>query len=229
MQTCKYTLLYVEDEKEVRQNYVQYLERYFDHVYEAGDTQKAWQIYKKNRPDILIVDINLPGQSGMDFLREIRKSDHTIKTIMLTAKSDVQTLLAATELKLTKYLIKPVSRGDLKEAIALVKEELENFSVQTNKIIKLKESYAWDNENKILSCSGEEKSLTKKEMELLTLLVSNTNKIFSAEEIIFELWYDADEPKNDTLKTLIKNLRRKLPEDSIKNIFGVGYKLELKL
>ena len=69
--------------------------------------------------------------------------------------------------------------------------------------------------------------MTKKEIELLTLLFSNTNKVFSSEDIIFELWYDMEESKNDSLKTLIKTLRKKLPKGSIKNIFGVGYKLEI--
>lgn len=222
-----YDLLYVEDEKEVRSNYVEYLERYFHHVYEASNAEEALNIYKSERPEILIVDIDLPGKSGIDFLREIRQNDHTTKAIMLTAKSDVKTLLNATELKLTRYLVKPVSRGDLQEAIALAKEELKNYTVQTNSIVQMKESYYWDNENQKLFQENKEQTLTKKEIELLNLLLSNPNKTFSIDDIIFELWYDADESKTDSLKTLVKNLRRKLPKDSVKNIFGVGYRFVL--
>ena len=222
-----YDLLYVEDEREVRRNYVDYLERFFKNVYEAEDAIQAMSLYKTKRPSILIIDINLPGKSGIDFLKEIRKTDHTTKAIMLTANSDVETLLSATELKLTKYLIKPVSRSDLKEAISLAQEEILNYSILPNKIIKMKESFSWDQENKKLLHHNEEKVLTKKEIQFLTLLFSNTKKIFSTNDIIFELWYDMEESKNDSLKTLIKTLRKKLPKGSIKNIFGVGYKLEI--
>lgn len=222
-----YDLLYVEDEKEVRKNYIEYLGRFFNHIYEASTAEEAYKIYEKKRPSILVVDINLPGMSGIEFMQKIRKNDHTTKAIMLTANSDVETLLSATELKLTKYLVKPVSREDLKNALHLVLEEIRDYTTIPNKIIKLKESFYWDQENKKLLRETRECSLSKKEIELLSLLCSNVNRIFSVDDIVFELWYDAEESKNDALKTLIKNLRKKLPKDTIKNVFGFGYKITL--
>lgn len=222
-----YDLLYVEDEREVRRNYVEYLERFFHHVYEASNANEALEIYKSKKPQILIIDINLPGRSGIEFLREIRRSDFTTKAIMLTANSELETLLSATELKLTKYLVKPVSRSDLREAIALAEEELMSYTVVPNRIIRMKDSFYWDQEQRKLLSQNEEFSLSKKEIALLTLLFSNINKIFSTDDIIYELWYDTDEPKNAALKTLIKNLRKKLPKGTIKNVFGVGYKIEV--
>ena len=222
-----YKLLYLEDEHEVRKNYSEYLSRYFHTIYEADNAKDALKIYQKKAPDILIIDIHLPGISGLEFLKTIRESDHTTKAIMLTAHSDVETLLKSTELKLTKYLVKPVSRADLKDALFLAEEEIENYTIQANKIIKMKDNYYWDQENKKLLSQKQEQILTNKEIELLTLLISNTNKTFSHEDIIYELWYDAEEPKESALKTLIKGLRKKLPEGSIKNTFGVGYKLEV--
>ena len=222
-----YNLLYIEDEREVRRNYVDYLERFFKNIYEASNAEDALEIYKSKKPDILIIDINLPGKSGIDFLRELRKNDHTTKAIMLTANSDIQTLLNATELKLTKYLIKPVSRSDLREAISLAEEELLNYTILSNKIIKIKDSFCWDQENRKLFSIEEELFLTKKEIELLTLLFSNITKVFSIEDIILELWYHSDEDRRASLKTLIKSLRKKLPKDTIKNIFGVGYTIEV--
>ena len=65
-------LLYVEDETEVRRNYVEYLERFFETVYEAKDAVDALQIYKRKHPTILIIDINLPGMSGIEFLQKIK-------------------------------------------------------------------------------------------------------------------------------------------------------------
>jgi two-component system, OmpR family, response regulator VanR len=222
-----FDLLYVEDETEVRSDYVAYLERFFRNVYEAADANKALEIYTQKKPSVLLIDINLPGKSGIEFLREVRKHDQTTKAIMLTANSDVVTLLNATELKLTKYLVKPVSRADLKEAIALAHEELANYTVVANKIIKMKDSFFWDKKKQTLLQGNEQQHLTKKERELLTLLFSDINKIFSVDDIMYELWYDSDVLGDNALKTLIKGLRKKLPEGSIKNIFGVGYKIEI--
>ena len=221
-----YDLLYVEDESDVRRNYAEYLKRFFRNVYEAGSAEEALKIYKKKKPSILIIDINLPQKSGIDFLQEVRKSDHTTKAIMLTANSEVQTLLNASELKLTKYLVKPISRNNLKDAIALAIQEIQDFTTMSNKIIQLKDSFYWDSENKKLLQQDKEHTLTKKEIELLSLLFSNINRTFSVDDIVFELWYDAEESKVDALKTLIKGLRKKLPEGTIKNIFGVGYRIE---
>ena len=222
-----YDLLYVEDENITRKNYVEYLEIYFQRVYQASNAEEAYRLYKSKRPSILILDINLPKQSGLELLRQIRESDHSVKAIMLTARSDVSSLMDATELKLTKYLVKPVSRDELLGALRLAMEEIMSFITISKKIIQLKESYSWDNENKILLHKNEEQRLTKKEIEFLALLFSNTVKIFSKDEIIYELWYDSDTPKEDSLKTIVKGLRRKLPKDTIKNIFSIGYTIEV--
>lgn len=222
-----YDLLYVEDEIEVRPHYVTYLQRFFRHVYETGDAEEAFKIYQSKKPSILIIDINLPGKSGIEFLQEIRKSDQTVKAIMLTANSDVQTLLNATELKLTKYLVKPISRDELKAAIALAEEELSNYTIVANKVVKMKESFSWDKKKQMLFQGNESQHLTKKERELLTFLFSDTNRIFGVDEIMYELWYDSDVFGDNALKSLIKGLRKKLPQGSIKNIFGIGYKIEL--
>ena len=61
----------------------------------------------------------------------------------------------------------------------------------------------------------------------MSLLFSNTKQTFTVNDITFELWYDTEEPKGNAIKTIIKDLRRKLPEGTIKNVFGVGYEIEL--
>ncbi|MFT7859728.1 MAG: response regulator transcription factor [Sulfurimonas sp.] len=222
-----YDLLYVEDEIEVRRHYVAYLQRFFCTVYEASDAEEALKIYKSKKPAILIIDINLPGKNGIELLQEIRKNDQETKAIMLTANSDVQTLLDATELKLTKYLVKPISRDELQDAITLAKEELSNYTVVPNKIVKMKDSFYWNKETQMLFQGDKQLRLTKKERDLLILLFSDINRVFSVEEIIYELWIDSEVTGDNALKTLIKGLRKKLPKGSIKNIFGVGYKIEI--
>ena len=93
-----YSVLYIEDEKDIRANYVNYLDRHFEKVYEAADGEEGYEKYKKNRPDIMIVDINLPKLNGLELVRRIRENNHSTKVIMLTAHSETKSLLEATEL-----------------------------------------------------------------------------------------------------------------------------------
>jgi DNA-binding response OmpR family regulator len=227
MEQYKYSVLFIEDEEDIRKNYVAYLKRYFSNVYEVGNAKDAYKVYKDKKPSILIVDINLPGESGIDFLKKVREHDHTTKAIMLTAMSDVETLLEVSDLKLSKYLVKPISRNELQEALEFAIDEIQNFTVYANDIVILKESFTWDKKAKKLFQNNIEQALTKKEVALLNLLCNNLNQTIQTEDIIFELWYDVDMSKLGSLKTIIKKLRKKLPEHTIKNVFGIGYTIKL--
>jgi DNA-binding response OmpR family regulator len=223
----KYSILYIEDDVALRENYVAYLKRFYETVYEAANAEDAYEIYKTKKPNILIIDIQLPGKSGIEFLREIRKFDHSIKAIMLTAMSDVTTLVDATELKLTKYLVKPISRGELKDTLEMAVKEIINYTTYANRVVHIKNSLYWDQDKEKLISEGKEIFLTRKERELLALLFFNLNNIVKSEDIIYELWYDYDSTKISSLKTLVKTLRKKLPENLIKNVFGIGYRIEV--
>ncbi len=222
-----YTILFVEDEIEIRKNYVTYLTMFFKEVYEASDGEEAYKIYEEKKPDILVLDINIPKLSGLELLKKIRQDDTRTKAIMLTAHSDTKLLLEAVELKLTKYLIKPISRKELKDSLTLVILELDEYLDKPNEVLELKDEYFWDYDLKELSTKYEVISLTKKEKKVLSIFAINLHKTLSSDEIIYEVWSEYNEGNLNTLKTLIKNLRRKLPKNSIKNIFGVGYKLDI--
>jgi len=223
----EYSLLYVEDDKAVRENYVNYLKRFYQIIYEASNAEDAYQIFKNKKPDILVIDINLPGKSGIEFLRDVRSFDHSVKAIMLTAMSDVETLMSASELKLTKYLVKPISRDELKDALGIAVQEIVNYTTYANRIIHIQDELYWDRDKEKLIAEGHEIFLTRKERELLVLLFANVNSVVSSEDIIYELWYDYDSSKMTSLKTLVKTLRKKLPQNFVKNVFGIGYKVEV--
>jgi len=224
-----YSILYIEDEKDIRANYVNYLDRHFETVFEAADGEEGYEKYVKNKPDIMIVDINLPKLNGLDLVRRIREEDHSIKVIMLTAHSETKYLLEATELKLTKYLVKPVNRSELKDALNLVIDELSSFETTSKKTVILTDGFYWDIQREELLNNNLPAVLTNKERSILALLFSSINTTFRYDDIIINVWYedDYDRDKLDALKTIIKNLRKKLPNDTIKNVFGIGYKIEI--
>ena len=222
-----YSVLFIEDEKEIRQNYVTYLKKHFSDVYEAEDGERAYEIYKSKKPQIMIIDINIPKLNGLELLKKIREHDYTTKAIMLTAHTDLNFLLEATGLGLTKYLVKPVTRLELKEALNIAIDELNKFEVSSKRILVLKDGYSWNYDTLELS-NKESVILTDKERQILSLLFSNTNITYSYDDIIEDVWHSYDDDKIGALKTIIKNLRKKLPTETIKNVFGVGYKIDLK-
>jgi DNA-binding response OmpR family regulator len=222
-----YNILFIEDEVTIRENYVRFLQRYFQNVYEANDGEEALSIYNKEKIDIMIIDINLPKLNGIDFLKIVRKNDHTVKAIMLTANSDVDTLLSAIDLKLSQYLVKPITRDELKTALNKAIGEISKFNIHNKHLLTLNNSLTWNYDNNELVLDGVTVALTHKETKVLSILCSNPNKTFTYDDIIFDVWYEDEDNKTDALKTIIKNLRKKLPENTIKNVFGIGYKVEV--
>ncbi len=226
MQKYPFSILYVEDEESIRENYMLYLSNYYENVYGAANGEEAYEIYLKVKPQIMIIDINLPKMSGIELLAKIRKNDHTTRVIMLTAYTKVNILLEATALKLTKYLVKPIKRVALKESLELALDELTKFETTNKQQIYLKEDFLFNITDKELSKYGKVIELTNKELKLLSLLLLKQNKVCSYDELIYEIWDDDFSDKNASLRTIIKTIRKKLPKDCIKNISTLGYKIE---
>ena len=223
-----YKILFVEDEKEIRDKYIEYLNIYYDEVYEACDGEEAYQIYKTIKPDIMIVDIHMPKLNGIELLKKIREEDRTTKAIVLTAHTDINIMLDAVGLQLTEYLVKPVNRKDLKMALNKVVLELSQFRVVPINKILLDEDCYWNSDEEELIYSNESILLTNKEKKVLLYFLSKLGRTFTSNELIMHVWDNYDEGNNNTLKQIIRTLRLKLPADIIENVFGVGYRLIAK-
>lgn len=217
-----YKILVVEDEEVARENFVIYLKMFYDHVYEACDGEEALKIYKEISPDIMLVDINIPKINGLDVIKEIRKKDLNVKIVVLTAHTDAAFLMEAVALKLTKYLFKPVNRKDLKDALDKCASEMKNFTITSNVIINFEEEYSYNLDLKELRKHNEIINITYKEQLFLELLVKNNNRLFTYEEILVAMYDDATQ---ESLKNIVKRLRKKLPKDTIINVPTQGYKI----
>jgi len=222
------SILFIEDDKVIRENYLAFLKQKFEKVYEAEDGLNAYQIYLEKKPDILIIDIDLPKLNGLELLKKIREKDLSTKAIMFTGNTDTSFLLQAAELKLTKYLVKPVSKNELKDALNLVKDEMRNFQVLSKETLILKDNYSWNYTNRELFLNNQIINLTKTEVEILNKLFKNTSSTTSYDELLIDIWETFDASKVDLVKTAIKKLRKKLPCETIVNIYGQGYKVNVK-
>lgn len=220
-----YTVLFIEDEENIRKNYVEYLGGYFKEVYEASSAEEALIIYKEKKPDLMIVDIHLPEQNGIDFIKDIRKYDVVTKIIILTAHADPSFLLESIPLKLTTYLIKPINRKELKDSLNLAIKEIESFTILSNKRIILQEEYSWDSECKELYHCNTIVTLTFMEKKFLELLLCGKSRVFSYDEIFDYVWGYEEIGTTSGLKNLVTRLRKKLPENMITNLSNEGYKI----
>ena len=216
-------ILYVEDDEIARENGVEYLENFFETIYEASDAIIALQLYEKYKPDIIITDIQMPKLNGLEFVKRIRQKDKKTQIIIITAFCDREYLLKAIELQLVKYLVKPVREKEFEEALLLCIDSLKEDS---SNIVKLDESAYFDLFNKNLVINDEVVKLRAKEILFLELLIKNKNRYVTYEEIENFVWFDSVMSK-DALKTLVKNIKTKIPKDKILNLTNSGYKIDI--
>lgn len=216
-------ILYVEDDEIARENGIEYLENFFEHIYEASDAIIALQLYEKYKPDIIITDIQMPKLNGLEFVKRIRQKDKKTQIIIITAFCDKDYLLKAIELGLVKYLIKPVKEKEFEEALFLCVNSLQE---DISNIVKLENNSYFDIFNKNLVINEEIVKLRTKEILFLELLIKNKNRYVSYEEIENYVW-DESVMTKDALKTLVKNLKTKLPKDLILNLTNSGYKIDV--
>ncbi len=223
-----YSILFAEDEEEIRKNYVDYLRKYYENVYEAKDGVEAYSLYLEKRPNILILDIDMPHMNGLELLEKIREKDHNVKSLMLTAYTSKEFLLKAAQLKLIDYLVKPIKRARLKDALQKAIDEIESYEVVSKKTLILGDGYSWDIEKSKLLLHNTTVELTTIEIKMLELFFTNTNVNLTYDNIIIDIWDTFDTDKTNALRTSIKKLRKKLPKDLIQNIYGFGYRVELE-
>mgnify|MGYP005992636719 CR=1 FL=1 len=217
-------ILYIEDEETIRINIKKTLELFSENIFDVENISKAKDILSKNRIDIIISDINLPDTSGIEFIKELRKTDKTIPVILLSAYTDREYLLEATKLKLVDYLTKPIDFRNLNNALQKCVEEILDNS---RYMITFKNNIQYNvSHNYLIDNNKEEIHLTNKELDLLNFLIKNNNRICSADELKSAIWDDYLEATDSALKNLLNKLRKKIGKESIINISGVGYKLE---
>jgi len=218
----KNSILYVEDEPQIQRNIAEYLETYFEKVYLASDGKEGLEMHDKYNPDVLLLDINLPLMDGLSLAKEVREKNNNVKIVIMSAYSEREKLLLATELKLTKYLIKPVANIEFKKTMKLLAKELQ---LNASYFIDLNDNYLWDKEREVLLYNGDVIKFREKEYRFFKLLLENRGQRVSYAEIISEVWSNETEVSLDAIKNQASKMRKKLPKDLIKSVYGLGYVL----
>ena len=223
----RYRILIVEDEPISLEMLSKTLKEDYN-VLTADNGKKGFELYKKFNPHIIISDLNMPIMNGIELIQKIRELDQNSKIIITTFKDDVQTLLQATELKLFKYLIKPIDFTTLKNIIEESIEELNRFNTVELNIINISPTLIWKTSEFELFSNNQIVKLTPKEKKVLNLFLQKPNQVFTYNEIIYEVWEKNNEAGDrKTLKTMITGLRKKIKDVEINNVYGYGYNVVL--
>lgn len=212
-------ILLLEDEKNIREVLVEYLKVSGATTFEAEDGNKAVEILKSEDIDLAVLDIMVPGMSGIEVLSFIRDNPKTknIGVIMLTALDDIGTQVSAFNKFADEYLVKPVSPIILIKRIETLLRRIKPNVLITHEFIMDEESYT-------VYVDEEEIPFTLSEFLILQMLYENKNKVLSREQLIMGA-FNEDYIGNDRIiDAHIKNIRKKLRKDYIKTVIGIGYK-----
>lgn len=220
------SILYVEDDIDTQKEMTKVLSQLSKSVFVATSGIEALEIYKEQKPQIIISDIAMPNLNGIEFIKKIREENKTIPIVLLTAYDDKDYLLPAANLNIQSYIIKPISTSKLKEVLY---NSIEYLNLNSNIYLNISDEFKYDkNNSSIIDKNNEKIKLNKKETKLINLLIENQNRVVSYSEIEQHVWFEYDEVMTSmALRTVIKNLRKKIPSKFIKNISGQGYKLEI--
>ena len=216
------SVLYAEDEDNIRLHIADTLKYYVKEVIEARNGEEAYTLYQEKKPDIILSDILMPVMDGIKFVEMIRKEDEIIPIILITAHTEKNYLLSAVRLHLEEYLIKPIN---LDKILTLLIKCLDKVAHKHDLSFRLPAGYHYAVDKKILTYHDQTIKLSKKEIKFFEVLLHNHHRVVTYEELQEYVWGD-DFMTDNALRAVVLNLRRKLPDNLITNLSGVGYKLE---
>ena len=227
----KTKILLVDDDPNIRQLVDLYLEKEGFEVTMADRGDDALQQFKASPPNLILLDIMLPGMDGWQVCREVRKVSN-IPIIMLTAKDETFDKVLGLELGADDYISKPF---DMKELVARIKAVLRRFQQPENQDEKelVFPGLTINISQYTVSYMGRELEMPPKELELLHFLASHPNRVFTREQLLEQVWGYDYYGDSRTVDVHVKRLREKLTDGEklgwqIKTVWGVGYKFEVK-
>jgi len=220
-------ILIVEDERSLSDAICEGLRDNFFAVDQAFDGREALSNVEVEKAyDLIVLDIMIPKIDGVALLKELRKRNYKMPVLMLTAKSSIDDKLETFGLGADDYLTKPF---DFRELLARVHALLRREKDAKTTIIQIDDLIINTSTNAV-SIGNTVLELTKKEHQILVYLALNRGRVVTKEELENHLWDENASLWSDTLRTHIKNLRRKVnkrrPSELIRTIKGVGYEID---
>ena len=228
----KKKILIVDDDANIAELISLYLTKECFQCEIAEDGETALKLHDSFQPDLMLLDIMLPGIDGYDVCREIRKN-HSTPIIMLSAKGEVFDKVLGLELGADDYIIKPF---DSKELVARVKAVLRRYTApaaaptpKSDKYVEYKDLII-NLSNYEVIYKGKQVEMTPREIELLFFLASSPNQVFTREQLLDHIWGYEYAGDTRTVDVHIKRIREKISDTdewSIGTVWSVGYRFEV--
>ena len=213
-------ILIVEDDTTIREGVAEFLKENDYEVFCAGDGEAALELLKNTNIHLALLDIMLPGKSGLEVLTELRTFSD-LPVIMLTAITDEEMQVKTFDELADDYICKPFSLILLLKRI----EALLRTRYQTESIWKYQETVV-DFSGYRATYQGQDAHVTPKEIKLLKVLLDHKGQVVSREQILDQIWNEAESPYDRVVDVYVKNLRKKLHLECIVTVKGIGYKFE---
>lgn len=230
----KHNILIVEDDKEIRELVIRYLEKNDYNVHSAVDGMEALELINSEEYQLIILDLMIPQLDGYSVLNNLRKGKNT-PVLILSARNQEIDKIQALDLGADDYLTKPFTIGEL---LARVNAQIRRYTSLNDSNTEEKNTIEFKDlilnlDSFEVTKKGKNLRLTIKEFEILKLLVLNPNKVFSKEQIYEAVWKEVYLGDDNAIMVQIKRLRNKLEEDLsnlkyIQTVWGIGYKLKTK-
>jgi len=219
-------ILYVEDDEILLENTASIFRSIFENVNLASNGQEALLQYKKYYQekesfyDIIISDIRMPFLNGIDLSKEILRLNPSQKIIITSACDEKECLIDLINIGVSHFMQKPFSAQNILNTLTTTCQAFDREST-----VKLDAEYKYNTIVALLFYKEAKVALSDMESKLLSLFMTNNNQHFSAIEIFNHIYYDKPEKEfsNDSVKSLIKRLRKKTPSDFIANTHSLGY------
>lgn len=223
-------ILIVDDEEPIQELLKFNLEKEGYTVLVADDGPSALKIVEEKHPDLVVLDVMLPGMDGMEVCNQLRQNSkfRDIPVIMLTAKVEEIDKVLGLELGADDYLTKPFSPREL---LARIRARLRRIKPQAQENELLRGDLKIDLDRFQVLVRGEEVELTPKEFELLRVLATHPGKVYSRDELLEQVWGYEYSGDTRTVDVHVRHLRQKVERDSsnpeyIETLRGIGYRLK---
>ena len=219
-------VLVVDDEPQILTVVRDYLEHSGFEVLTAADGPSALRAIRGGRPDLLVLDLGLPGLDGLDLARQVRREGE-LPIIMLTARTEEADRVAGLELGADDYITKPFSPRELVARVRAVLRRVEG--VRSGGVVIRRADFELDSERRLCRVAGKPVELTPTEFELLEFMARQPGRVFTRAQLLDAVRGAAVESYERAIDAHVKNIRRKLEPDPaspryVLTVFGVGYK-----
>lgn len=209
----------MEDDAVLSDIILEYLQEFW-HVDYAYDSTEVYEALEKQKYDLFLFDINVPGKNGLELLQELRSFSDNTPTIFITAYTDTDYLTKAFDIGAHDYIKKPFELDELNARILNTKRI---YNIDASSLISISQNIQFSPTTKELIIQGKKSSLGAKDALILAYFLKNPKRLISTEELTQNIWSFDTIPSDATLRSHIRTLRELIGKEHITTVRGEGY------